>query len=179
MYGTVRERHGPHIESACPYGHFPTKDGKWVAIACTTDKLFARLAEAMGRSELASSSLYGEQKTRLENRTTSTRSFATGAARCRARRCWRAATPGAPAGPLNNIADIFGDRQFHARRNLVAFDVGDQGETVIVPNVIPRLSETPGRIESLGPARASTPTRCCAACSACPTLKSPSCAKSG
>ena len=59
---TVRERHGPHIESACPYGHFPTKDGKWVAIACTTDKLFARLADAMGRPELASSSLYGEQK---------------------------------------------------------------------------------------------------------------------
>ena len=58
----------------------------------------------------------------------------------------------APAGPLNNIADIFGDRQFHARRNLVAFDIGDQGETVIVPNVIPRLSETPGRIEHLGPA---------------------------
>ncbi|MCK7492212.1 MAG: CoA transferase [Comamonadaceae bacterium] len=68
MYGTVRERHGPHIESACPYGHFPTKDGKWVAIACTTDKLFARLADAMGRPELASSSLYGEQKTRLDNR---------------------------------------------------------------------------------------------------------------
>ena len=41
MFGTVRERHGPHIESACPYGHFPTKDGGWVAIACTTDKLFA------------------------------------------------------------------------------------------------------------------------------------------
>jgi succinyl-CoA:(S)-malate CoA-transferase subunit B len=38
------------------------------------------------------------------------------------------------------------------RRNLVAFDIGDQGETVIVPNAIPRLSETPGRIDSLGPA---------------------------
>jgi succinyl-CoA:(S)-malate CoA-transferase subunit B len=33
MYGTVRERHGPHLDSACPYGHFPTKDGKWVALA--------------------------------------------------------------------------------------------------------------------------------------------------
>ena len=58
---------------------------------------------------------------------------------------------GAPAGPLNNIADIFGDRQFHARRNLVSVDVEDLGETVIVPNVIPRLSETPGRIRHLGP----------------------------
>ena len=58
---------------------------------------------------------------------------------------------GAPAGPLNNIADIFGDRQFHARRNLVAIDDEDLAETIIVPNVVPRLSRTPGRIKHLGP----------------------------
>ena len=153
MYGTVRERHGPHIESGCPYGHFPTKDGKWVAIACTTDKMFARLAEAMGRPELASSSLYGEQKTRLDNRSDVNeivRDWCGSLTRAELlERCY---AHDAPAGPLNNIADIFGDRQFHARRNLVAFDIGDQGETVILPNVIPRLSETPGRIDSLGPA---------------------------
>jgi succinyl-CoA:(S)-malate CoA-transferase subunit B len=152
LTGTVGERHGPHIGSACPYGHFPTKDGKWVAIACTTDKLFARLAESMGRTELASSSLYGEQKARLDNRHdvneivrdwcgSLTRDQVL--ARCHA--------TGAPAGPLNNIADIFGDRQFHARRNLVAIEDEDLGETIIVPNVMPRLSRTPGRINSLGP----------------------------
>jgi len=153
MYGTVRERHGPHIESGCPYGHFPTKDGKWVAIACTTDKMFNRLATAMGRPELASSSLYGEQKTRLENRSDVNeivRDWCGSLTRDELLK--RCNTHDAPAGPLNNIADIFGDRQFHSRRNLVAFDIGDQGETVIVPNVIPRLSETPGRIDSLGPA---------------------------
>ena len=52
---------------------------------------------------------------------------------------------------MNNIADIFGDRQFHARRNLVAIDDEDLAETVIVPNVVPRLSRTPGRINHLGP----------------------------
>ncbi|MFZ1414280.1 MAG: CaiB/BaiF CoA-transferase family protein [Defluviicoccus sp.] len=152
MFGTVRERHGPHIETACPYGHFPTHDGKWVAIACTTDKLFARLTNAMGRPELASSSLYGEQRTRIENRSDVNeivRDWCGSLTREEVlKRCNEA---DAPAGPLNNIADIFGDRQFHARRNLVAIDAEDVGETVIVPNVIPRLSETPGRIETLGP----------------------------
>lgn len=114
--------------------------------------MFARLANAMGRPELASSSLYGEQKARLESRSDVNEIVRDWCgsldreallARCHAHE--------APAGPLNNIADIFGNRQFHARRNLVAFDLGDQGETVIVPNVIPRLSETPGRIETLGP----------------------------
>lgn len=153
MFGMVRERHGPtHNDFACPYGHFPTKDGKWVAIACATDKLFGRLAEAMGRPELASSSLYGEQKTRLENRADVNeivRDWCGSLSREEVlQRCY---ATGAPAGPLNNIADIFGDRQFHARRNLVAIDDPDLGETIIVPSVIPRLSETPGEIRHLGP----------------------------
>ncbi len=153
MFGQVRERHGPtHNDFACPYGHFPTKDSKWIAIACATDKLFERLANAMGRPELASSSLYGEQKTRLENRhdvNEIVRDWCGSLNREDIlQRCF---ATGAPAGPLNNIADIFGDRQFHARRNLVAIDEPDLGETVIVPSVIPRLSETPGEIRHLGP----------------------------
>lgn len=153
MYDVVRERHGPSFNDfACPYGHFPTKDGKWVAIACATDKLFGRLASAMGRPELASSSTYGEQKVRLEHRHdvneivrdwcgSLTREEVL--ARCNEAR--------APAGPLNNIADIFGNRQFHARRNLVAVDEPETGETVIIPSVIPKLSKTPGQVRSLGP----------------------------
>ena len=153
MFGQVRERHGPtHNDFACPYGHFPTKDSKWIAIACATDKLFERLAKAMGRPELASSSLYGEQKTRLENRhdvNEIVRDWCGSLNREEIlQRCF---ATGAPAGPLNNIADIFGDRQFHARRNLVAIDEPDLGETIIVPSVIPRLSETPGEIRHLGP----------------------------
>ncbi|MCP5159560.1 MAG: CoA transferase [Gammaproteobacteria bacterium] len=153
MFGTVRERHGPtHNDFACPYGHFPTKDGKWIAIACATDKLFERLASAMGRPELASSSLYGDQKTRLENRhdvNEIVRDWCGSLNREEIlQRCF---ATGAPAGPLNNIADIFGDRQFHARRNLVAIDEPDLGETIIVPSTIPRLSETPGEIRHLGP----------------------------
>ncbi|NCC30888.1 MAG: CoA transferase, partial [Chloroflexia bacterium] len=122
MYGIVRERHGPsHNDFACPHGHFPTKDGKWVAISCATDKLFMRLASAMGRPELASSSTYGEQKTRLEHRhdvNEIVRDWCGSLTRDEVlERCYETGTP---AGPLNNIADIFGDRQFHARRNLMA-----------------------------------------------------------
>lgn len=153
MFGSVRERHGPtHNEFACPYGHFPTRDGKWVAIACATDKLFMRLAQAMGRPELASHSTYGDQEVRLEHRNDVNeivRDWCGSLTREEVlRRCFET---GAPAGPLNTIADIFGDRQFHARRNLVAIEDDDIGETVIVPSVMPRLSETPGRIKHLGP----------------------------
>ncbi|MCS6840880.1 MAG: CoA transferase [Roseiflexus sp.] len=153
MYKKVRERHGPHHNDfACPHGHFQTKDGKWVAISCATDKLFARLAKAMGRPELASSSIYGEQKVRLAHANDVNeivRDWCSSLTRAEVlERCYATNTP---AAPLNDIADIFGDRHVHARRNLVAIDVEDLGETIIVPNVVPKLSETPGRIKHLGP----------------------------
>jgi succinyl-CoA:(S)-malate CoA-transferase subunit B len=153
MYGTVRERMGSsHNDYACPHGHFATKDGKWVAISCATDHLFERLANAMGRPELASSSTYGDQKVRLENAAAVNeivRDWCGSLTREEVlERCYATNTP---AGPLNNIADIFGDRQFHARRNLVAIDDEKTGESMILPSVVPRLSETPGSIRTLGP----------------------------
>ena len=153
MYGTVRERMGSsHNDYACPHGHFATKDGKWVAISCATDHLFERLANAMGRPELASSSTYGEQQVRLENAAAVNeivRDWCGSLTREEVlERCNATSTP---AGPLNNIADIFGDRQFHARRNIVAIDDEKTGESMTLPAVVPRLSETPGSIRSLGP----------------------------
>ncbi len=153
MYGTVRERTGSsHNDFACPHGHFATKDGKWVAISCATDKLFARLARAMGRPELASSSTYGDQAHRLAHRhdvNEIVRDWCGSLTREQVlERCYATDTP---AAPLNDIADIFGDRQFHARRNLLAIDEAETGESVIVPSPVPLLSETPGSIRSLGP----------------------------
>ncbi|MBF0562646.1 MAG: CoA transferase [Alphaproteobacteria bacterium] len=153
MYGTVRERHGPHVKVAVPLGHFRTKDDKWVAFACTTDKLWSRLCDAMGRPELASHGLYGEMKHRLEARHDINQIVSSWAGSLNReeilQRCIAAA---APCGPLNNIADIFGDRQFAARGNLLPMEIpGLPGEVAVIPNVIPRLSETPGHIESLGP----------------------------
>ncbi|MCH8213689.1 MAG: CoA transferase [Proteobacteria bacterium] len=150
--GKVRGREGAGTANACPHGHFQTKDDRWVAIACTTDKMFGRLAEAMGKPELASAGRYGEQSRRLANRDAVDRLV------CR----WVGSMSldevmeiclahEVPSGPLNTIADIFADPHFKARGNLVTIDDPEVGE-VVVPSVIPRLSETPGRIAHLGPA---------------------------
>jgi crotonobetainyl-CoA:carnitine CoA-transferase CaiB-like acyl-CoA transferase len=153
MYGTVRERAGSsHNDFAVPHGHFSTRDGRWVAISCATDMLFARLAQAMGRPDLAQPHTYGEQAQRLVHKhdvNEIVRDWCGSLTREEVlQRCYATDTP---AGPLNTIADIFGDRQFHARRNMVAIDAPDTGEQIIVPTPVPRLSETPGSIRSLGP----------------------------
>ncbi len=152
--GIVRERGGPHNnDNACPNGHFPTHDGRWVAITCPTDKLFARLADAMGKPELAADHVFGRQEERLKYHhdvNEIVRDWA-GSLTCEEvlHRCSEA---GAPAGPVNTIADIFGDRQFHCRKSIVAFDTEElRQKTLIIPNTFPRLSETPGEIRHLGP----------------------------
>ena len=51
--GHVRERIGSGTESAVPHDHYRSRDGRFLAIACTNDRMFARLAQALGRPELA------------------------------------------------------------------------------------------------------------------------------
>lgn len=149
--GIIRESEGAGTRNACPHGHFPTKDGKWVAIACTTDKMFARLAEVMEQPELASPERYGRQETRLAAQQDVIRlvSAWTGA-RTRDEIMALCLAGEVPAGPLNTIEDIFADPHFKAREDLETIDDPVVGPTV-VPGVLPKLSETPGRIANLGP----------------------------
>jgi len=152
-FGKIREREGSGTVIACPHGHFRTRDDKWVAIACTSDKMFARLAEgAMDKPELASDSAYGLKQKRLEAREEVDQIVGEWTASMpRDELIEKALAADVPIGALNSIDDIFADPHFKARENLVTLCDPDIGE-VTVPGVIPRLSETPGRIENLGPA---------------------------
>ncbi|HYN39179.1 MAG TPA: CaiB/BaiF CoA-transferase family protein [Rhodospirillales bacterium] len=149
--GIVRGREGFGTRNACPHGHFPTRDDKWVAIACTTDKMFARLAQAMGRPDLATGEAFGIQERRLAARDIVDRLVAAWTGRLTqadVMACCLASD--VPAGPVNSIAEIFDDPQFAARENLITLDVPGVGP-VVVPNVLPKLTQTPGRIISPGP----------------------------
>lgn len=148
--GYQRERMGPGTVNVVPHSHYPTKDGKWVAIACTSDKIFERLARAMGRPELAGDGIYGtiakREAARAEVDALVTEWTS---ARDRAeviRICDEAQVP---VGPLYSISEIFEDPQFKAREN-IAFVKDERVGELAVPNVVPRLTGTPGRIDHLG-----------------------------
>jgi|TARA_Y100000294_G_scaffold149968_3_gene147055 succinyl-CoA:(S)-malate CoA-transferase subunit A/succinyl-CoA:(S)-malate CoA-transferase subunit B len=149
--GFVREPEGTGTINACPHGHFPTRDGKWVALACTTDKMFLRLCEAMGKDGAELAKAFGEQKKRLAGRDEVNKRVGdwTGAMDRDALMavCLEFEVP---AGPINTIADIFDDPQFQARGDLTAVAVAGLGE-VVVPSPLPKLSQTPAEIRSLGP----------------------------
>ena len=117
MFGKIREREGAGSFVAVPHGHFRTKDNKWVAIACTTDKMFERLAEVMERTELASHTLYGEQRKRLAARDEVNAMVTewTGSL-TRTELMDKCLAGQVPIGKLNNIADIFEDEHYKARK---------------------------------------------------------------
>src|SRR2546425_9973865 len=50
--GVVRERIGSGTESATPHNHYRTRDGRWLAIACTNDRMIGRPLGAMARAAL-------------------------------------------------------------------------------------------------------------------------------
>ena len=147
--GFVREPEGTGTVNACPHGHFPTGDGKFLSIACTTDKMFERLTQAMVRPDLWEN--FGDQQTRLAARVTvidEVTQWTTSMSRDEVIAACVAAE--VPSGPINSIADIFADPHFRARDDLLAVNVPTIGE-VTVPGVYPKLSATPGSVDSLGP----------------------------
>ena len=149
--GKIREREGSGSFVAVPHGHFRTRDDRWIAIACTTDKMFERLSVAMGQPELSSSGLYGDQRTRLAARdSVNTLVIDWVASLDRDEVMRRCLDEEVPVGKVNSIADIFDDEHFAARGNLVHIIDEELGD-VVVPGVVPTLSATPGRIDNLGP----------------------------
>jgi crotonobetainyl-CoA:carnitine CoA-transferase CaiB-like acyl-CoA transferase len=151
VHGKVREREGSGSFVAVPHGHFKTRDDKWIAIACTTDKMFERLAVAMGQPQLASSGLYGDQRKRLAARDQVNQIVIEWiASHDRDAVLQLCLDEEVPVGKVNSIADIFDDEHFQARGNL-AHILDDELGDVVVPGVVPTLSATPGRITNLGP----------------------------
>ncbi|MEE2688221.1 MAG: CaiB/BaiF CoA-transferase family protein [Pseudomonadota bacterium] len=149
--GTIRQREGMGTKLACPHGHFQTGDEKWVSIACTSDRMFARLAKVMGQPELSNPDMYQTTAQRIAARervdglvTDFTRSY-------KQSEVLQKCTDGdVPCGAINSVADIFEDPQFEARDNLLRFNDPVAGE-IVVPGVIPKLSKTPGRVKHVGP----------------------------
>lgn len=148
--GFVRERMGAGTVNAVPHSHYPTKDGKWVAIACTNDKIFGRLAAVMGRMEVTGEGIYGTigQREALRAQVDAFVSHWT-SGMTRDEILSACETGQVPCGPVYGIDEIFADPQYAARENLVRLNDERVGELTL-PAVCPRLSETPGGIRWAG-----------------------------
>jgi crotonobetainyl-CoA:carnitine CoA-transferase CaiB-like acyl-CoA transferase len=149
-HGIVRAPEGTGTRNACPHGHFVCADGKWVAIACTADRIWVRMANnVLGKPELALS--HPTTATRVADRDT-IESVVEGFTKAHTMsEVVAMCTDGdVPCGAINSIEDIFADEHF-AARGVMTEVIHDTLGKIVIPNVFPRLSRTPGEIRALGP----------------------------
>ena len=149
--GVIRERDGNQNVTIAPADNFVTKDGKWMVFVVTSDGLFRRFAETIGRPDLADDPRFQTNKVRVTNRDALHAIIGDWFGQKTASEIREILEPrGLPFGMVYNAQDILEDPHNKARRNFVEIEDPDIG-TVKVQNVIPRLSETPGRILSGAP----------------------------
>lgn len=150
--GYIRERTGSILPNVAPSNVYPTKDGKMILIAANQDLVFARLAEAMGRKELAEDARYATHAARGENQRELDDVIAE----------WSRTIDsgpleelmhehGVPAGNIYRAPEMLEDAHFKAREAIVRVADHTFGE-LAMQNIAPKLSETPGEIRHAGPA---------------------------
>lgn len=149
--GIIRGREGTKTLLAVPHGHFETSDGKWVALSGTSDVMFKRICDLMERPDIATPDMYGENQRRLQHYD-EVDQIVTDYIKSVTRDVFleKCVEFDVPAAPVNTIADIFEDPHFKARGTMIEVE-DTSGNPVTMPNVVPRLSETPGKVETTGP----------------------------
>jgi len=147
--GYVRERIGSGTEYVVPHDHYQARDGRWVAIACTNDRMFERLAGAMGRPELAAD--YPTMAARLQRRAELDAVVQAWVGGSDARDVLaRLDAAEVPCGPVASARDLFEDPHVRARGNIVELP-NPLGGLLAMAGVVPRLTASPGRVEHPGP----------------------------
>jgi crotonobetainyl-CoA:carnitine CoA-transferase CaiB-like acyl-CoA transferase len=143
--GYIRQRSGSILPGIAPSNVYRCKDGDYL-IAGNQDTVFARLAEAMGRPELATDPRYathearGERQKELDDLIEAWTSVRTVAEVETAM-----IDAGVPAGKIYRAPEMLADPHFKAREAIVEVDHPRWGK-LPMQNSFPKLSKTPGSI---------------------------------
>lgn len=148
--GFIRERTGAILPKVAPSNVYSTKDGD-LLIGANQDSVWARMAEAMGRPELASDPRFSSHEARGENQKELddiifdwTKDFTRDELQALMDK------HGVPAGKLFKAPDMLEDPHYKARDAVVKVD-HPTFDNIFMQNVAPKLSETKGGIDWPGP----------------------------
>jgi succinyl-CoA---D-citramalate CoA-transferase len=151
LTGHIRGRTGTVLPSVAPSNTYPTCDGDYIVIGANADTVFGRFAKALGHPEWAESERYATHNARGENQE-ELDELISGWTRLRTAEevleVMREAS--VPAGKLFTAEDMLADEHYAARQNIVEVEDPEIGPFPM-QNVVPRLSETPGRVRWTGP----------------------------
>jgi crotonobetainyl-CoA:carnitine CoA-transferase CaiB-like acyl-CoA transferase len=149
--GEILTRAGNVSFGGSSSGVYPTTDG-YVAIAAgSSDLVWRRFCQTIGRAELTRDPQFATMAARRERRDEIAAIIQqwTGR-RTKAEVVNTLTTAGVPAAPVNNVAEMVADPQVQARNMFVELEHAVYGLVKITGTPL-KLSETPGRVERLAP----------------------------
>jgi crotonobetainyl-CoA:carnitine CoA-transferase CaiB-like acyl-CoA transferase len=125
-YEPVRTAYSAH-PSLVPFQNFETADG-WIVIGCAKEKFWRRLAEVLGRSELATDPRFDSFATRREN-APELLALLQRIVRTETSAHWldKLMAAGVPCGPVNSLAEALADPQTAARGLVIDVEHPDHG----------------------------------------------------
>ncbi|MFS2156126.1 CaiB/BaiF CoA transferase family protein [Pseudomonas sp. Pseusp122] len=152
VFGTVREPAGSSLPGIAPTNAYRCQDGKYALIAGNGDSIYRRLMEKIGRLDLADDPELAQNDGRVRHVARIDAAISTWTAE-RSLDDVLAALKEAniPSGKIYDAADIATDPHYLAREMLLPGTL-DDGTPVTLPGIVPKLSATPGRIQSRAPA---------------------------
>jgi len=151
VFGFIRERSGNIMPGITPSSIHTSSDGKHIQIGANGDAIFKRFMQAIGRDDLAEAadlaSNDGRDARRDELYGVIDR--------------WAGSLPleqvlatlnqaEVPASRIFSAEDMFNDPQYLAREMFLSAKLPD-GKPFKMPGIVPKLSDTPGGIEWVGP----------------------------
>jgi len=151
MFQVVRERAGSSLPGIVPSNTYVTRDGKYVVIGANADSIFRRMMRAIGRDDLAEDPGLAHNDGRVARTDEIERAIGDWTARHDLADILRVlGAAEVPSAKIYDIADIVADPHYQARGMIETLRLAD-GQELLAPGIVPKLSETPGTTEWLGP----------------------------
>jgi len=147
----IRERQGSILPNVAPSNVYPTRDNNMILIAANQDTVFKRLTEAMDRPDLAEDEKYRTHSARGACQVELDEIISEWTRTIDAAQLEDMMSEyGIPSGKIYRAPEMLEDAHFKAREAIIKTQHPKFGE-LLMQNVAPKLSATPGSIRLPGP----------------------------
>jgi crotonobetainyl-CoA:carnitine CoA-transferase CaiB-like acyl-CoA transferase len=148
--GIVSKRLGSRLPFSAPRNIYQDRDGRWLAMSCSTQSVFERACKAIGQPELITDPRFGDNRSRMVNASQVDEIFQDWiGARSRDDVLDILNSAGAAAAPVYDVSEVCADPHFVERESIVTVSDPELG-AIRMQNVVPRLSRTPGSVAHAG-----------------------------
>jgi crotonobetainyl-CoA:carnitine CoA-transferase CaiB-like acyl-CoA transferase len=149
--GQVQPRTGNRSANNAPRNTYRTRDGRWVAVSTSAQSIAERVMHLVGRPDFIDERWFASGAERAEHADELDEAVGSWIAQRDRDEVVRAFEEAqAAVAPIYDVRDVLADPQFAALGSLVRVPDPELG-SVLMQNVLFRLSDTPGEIRSAGP----------------------------